>query len=154
MKSEPTTPDAMPSRMLDLPTWLVTRVHALSHRLLAEGFATAGSRGYHYRLLAALDEFGPASQAVLGRRTRIDRSDVVAALNELADRGFIERSTDPDDRRRNIVAITAAGIDHLRTLEEILDGVQEELLAPLSAADRTRLVQMLSRLLDPETTRS
>src|SRR5439155_6753872 len=38
-----------------------------AHRLLTAAFASAGSRGYHYRLLAALREYGPASQARLGR---------------------------------------------------------------------------------------
>jgi DNA-binding MarR family transcriptional regulator len=148
MKRDPPTADAMPSRIQEMPTWLITRANAYSHRLLAEGFASAGVRGYHYRLLAALGEFGPASQAALGRRTGIDRSDVVAALNELAGRGLIERSPDPDDRRRNVITITPAGTEQLRALDEILAGVQEELLAPLSAADRTRLIRLLTRLLE------
>jgi DNA-binding MarR family transcriptional regulator len=148
MKREPPTGDAMPSRVLELPTWLISRVYLYSHRLLAEGLAAADSRGYHYRLLAALQEFGPASQAVLGRRTRIDRSDVVAALNELADRGLIQRSRDRDDRRRNVITITPAGSKRLLALDQVLAGVQEQLLAPLSTADRTQLIALLARLLE------
>jgi DNA-binding MarR family transcriptional regulator len=139
------------SRMLEMPSWLITRAYAHSHRLLAEGFAAAGGRGYHYRLLAALDEFGPASQADLGRRTSIDRSDVVAALNELAADGFIESTPEPDDRRSNVITITPAGAERLRTLGEALAGVQEKLLAPLSAAERTRLVALLTRLVEPDS---
>lgn len=138
----------MPSRILQMPTWLISRAYAYSHRLLAEGFAAADVRGYHYRLLAALEEFGPASQAALGRRTSIDRSDVVATLNDLAGRGLIQRSPDPDDRRRNIITITPAGTEQLGTLDQILAGVQEKLLAPLSAADRTQLIGLLTRLLE------
>jgi DNA-binding MarR family transcriptional regulator len=148
MNRQPPTAEAMPSRILEAPTWLISRAYAHSHRLLAEGFATAGVRGYHYRLLAALEEFGPASQAALGRRTGIDRSDVVAALNELADRGLIQRSPDPEDRRRNIITITPAGRKQLRTLDQVLAAVQEKLLAPLSAADRTQLIELLNRLLE------
>jgi DNA-binding MarR family transcriptional regulator len=138
----------MPARILELPTWLISRAYAHSHRLLAEGFATADVRGYHYRLLAALEDFGPASQAALGRRTSIDRSDVVAALNDLAGRGLIQRSPDADDRRRNVITITPAGIKQLRTLDKIVAGVQEKLLAPLSARDRTQLIRLLGRLLE------
>src|SRR3954447_20496067 len=103
MKREPPSADAMPARIQQMPSWLISRAYAHSSRLLAEGFAAAGVRGYHYRLLAALEEFGPASQADLGRRTLIDRSDVVAAVNELAERGLVERAPDPDDRRRNVI---------------------------------------------------
>jgi DNA-binding MarR family transcriptional regulator len=148
MKREPPPTDAMPSRVREMPSWLITRVYAHSHRLLAEGFGAAGFRGYHYRLLAALEEFGPASQAALGRRTSIDRSDVVAALNELGDRGLIERTPDPDDRRRNIITMTPAGREQLATLDEVLAGVQEKLFGPLSAADRKKLVELLGRLLE------
>jgi DNA-binding MarR family transcriptional regulator len=151
MNREPPTAHAMPSRILEMPTWLISRVYAHSHRLLAEGFASADARGYHYRLLAALEEFGPASQAALGRRTSIDRSDVVAALNELAGRGLIQRSPDPDDRRRNTITITPAGAKQLRRLDKVLEGVQEKLLAPLSTADRTQLIGLLARLLEHDT---
>jgi MarR family transcriptional regulator, lower aerobic nicotinate degradation pathway regulator len=148
MKREPPAADAMPSRVAEMPTWLISRAYAHSHRLLAEGFASAGVRGYHYRLLAALEEFGPASQAALGRRTSIDRSDVVAVLNDLAGRGLIERSADPDDRRRNVITITPAGAEQLRNLDRILAGVQERLLAPLSRAQRAQLIELLTRLLE------
>jgi MarR family transcriptional regulator, lower aerobic nicotinate degradation pathway regulator len=150
MKPGHLTADAAPSRLLDKPTWLISRAFAHSSRLLADAFEAAGARGYHYRLLAALEEFGPSSQADLGRRTSIDRSDVVAALNELADRGLVRRAPDPEDRRRNIITITRAGIDQLRTLEQIALGVQERLLAPLSAADRTRFVRLLTRVVEHE----
>ncbi|MEU5876593.1 MarR family transcriptional regulator [Spirillospora sp. NPDC047279] len=149
-----TADDAPPARLLELPTWLISQTSVHAHRLLAEAFAEAGSRGYHYRLLAALVEYGPASQATLGRRTGIDRSDVVAALNDLADRDLIERSPDPSDRRRNIVTVTSAGREHYRRLDTGLTGVQEELLAPLSAAEREQLVQMLARVLEHHSGRT
>jgi DNA-binding MarR family transcriptional regulator len=150
MKPELPPADTMPSRVADRPSWLITRAYMHSHRLLAGEFGAAGVRGYHYRLLAALEEFGPASQATLGRRTSIDRSDVVAALNELADRGLVERSPDPDDRRRNVITITAAGRKELKALDKVLDGMQEKLLAPLSAPERKKLVELLTRLVEHE----
>ncbi|GAA2615766.1 MarR family winged helix-turn-helix transcriptional regulator [Actinomadura fulvescens] len=139
--------DETPSRLMGLPTWLISQTSMQAHRLLSEAFAATDSRGYHYRLLAALEEFGPASQATLGRRTGIDRSDVVAALNDLADRGLIERSPDPSDRRRNIVTVTPAGREQFHRLDKVLAGVQDDLLAPLSATERDQLVRLLTRVL-------
>ena len=107
-----------------------------------------GARGYHYRLLAALQEFGPASQASLGRRTSMDRSDVVTAINELAGRGHVQRAPDPADHRRNIITLTPAGTAHLQRLDGLLTDVQDELLAPLSPGERDHLTQLLSRMLE------
>ncbi|WP_454196389.1 MarR family winged helix-turn-helix transcriptional regulator [Nocardia sp. Marseille-Q1738] len=98
-------------------------------------------------------EFGPSSQADLGRHTCIDRSDIVAALNDLAERGLVERSPDPGDRRRNVVSITALGADHLEELDRRLDRARDELLAALSGDERRRLVGLLARLIDDHARR-
>jgi DNA-binding MarR family transcriptional regulator len=136
------------ARVDSLPTWLLSRSSARAHQLLTGALAEAGARGYHYRLLAALEEHGSGSQATLGRRAEIDRSDVVAALEELESRDLVERAPDPDDGRRRIVTITAAGKSRLRKLDKIVAGVQDDLLAPLSGAEREELVRLLGRLVE------
>jgi len=137
----------MPSRLNDMPTWLISQTALHAHRLLTRALGAADSNGYQYRLLAVLEEFGPASQAALGRRTGIDRSDVVAALNELAECGLVDRSTDPADRRRNIITVTAAGSEWFQQLDNAVADVQDVLLAPLSPAEHQRLTRLLSRIL-------
>ncbi|NIK54950.1 MarR family transcriptional regulator [Kribbella shirazensis] len=136
-----------PTALTQLPSWLLTQSAAQAHRIVAESFAAGGARGYHFRLLATLVEFGPASQADLGRRSSIDRSDVVAALNELEADGYVERSPDPADGRRNVITITTAGKRHYRRLTNLVGKAQEEIFAPLSATDRTRLTTILGKLL-------
>ena len=133
-------------RVAGRPTWLLSRAQIRAHDLLADAFAAEGVRGYHFRLLAALDQYGPASQADLGRHTGIDRSDVVATVNELVDRGFAVRKADPVDRRRNIVSITKRGATALNRLDAVLDGVQAALLAPLTPNERATLVRLLAKL--------
>ncbi|WP_460364500.1 MarR family winged helix-turn-helix transcriptional regulator [Actinocorallia lasiicapitis] len=99
---------------------------------MTEGLARADAHKWHYAVLASLDQFGPASQADLSRRTGIYRSDMVGVLNELAARDLVERTPDPDDRRRNVITITPAGHTRLTRLDEILDVLHNELLAPLT----------------------
>ncbi|GAD86232.1 MarR family winged helix-turn-helix transcriptional regulator [Nocardia asteroides] len=131
-----------------LPSWLLTQTAQHAHHLVSDGFAAAGARGYHYRLLATLAETGPASQAELGRRSGIHVSDMVATINELAEDDLVERAPDPADRRRNIISLTSAGTRQLRRLEKQLADAQDELLAPLSPAQRRQLTTLLTRLLD------
>jgi DNA-binding MarR family transcriptional regulator len=140
--------DRAPERMRDRPTWLISRAYARANGLLQDGFAQGGGglRGYHYRLLAALDEWGPASQAALGRGTGIDRSDVTAALVDLEERGLVRRDVNQEDRRRNIVSITAAGTSRLEALDSVLDGIQERLLAPLSEDERRQFLALMRRI--------
>jgi DNA-binding MarR family transcriptional regulator len=137
-----------PDRVKERPTWLISRAYARSSSILAAGFQAHGDglRGYHYRLLAALEQRGPASQADLGRDTGIDRSDVTAALTDLESRHLVERKVDPAHKRRNIVTLTPQGADTLLKLDAVLDGIQEAVLAPLTAAQRRQFINLLSRL--------
>ncbi|WFE54136.1 MarR family transcriptional regulator [Micromonospora sp. WMMD1155] len=137
-----------PAGLRTTPTWLLNQTAAHAARLISEGFAAHGLRGYHYRLLATLDEDGPASQADLGRRCGIDRSDVVAAVNDLAGRGLVVRAPDPADRRRNVISLTDAGADEAHRMGDTVGRVQDELLAPLSTAERDQLTRLLTRLLE------
>ena len=140
-----------PARIRDRATWLISRTYSRSHRILNETFAESGTglRSYHYRLLAALDEAGPSSQAELSRGTGVDRSDVVAILGTLERAGLVEREPDPANRRRNIVTLTRAGRKQLQTLDRFVDEAQERVLAPLTASERTRFLALLRRLEDP-----
>ncbi|GAA4576420.1 MarR family winged helix-turn-helix transcriptional regulator [Planotetraspora kaengkrachanensis] len=146
--------DKPPAGWESLPSWLLTQTANHAHRLVADGFSSVSARGYHYRLLATLEEFGPASQATLGRRSGIHVSDMVATINELAERNLVERAPDPSDRRRNIISLTPEGELQLRRLEKRLAETQDELLAPLSSEDRERFAELLSRLLDHHNRRT
>jgi DNA-binding MarR family transcriptional regulator len=78
----------------------------------------------------------------------MDRSDVAAAVSELADRKLVRRAADQTDHRRNIITITATGRAHLRRLDTLLADVQDALLAPLSPGERQALTGMLTRVLE------
>jgi DNA-binding MarR family transcriptional regulator len=137
-----------PNRLVTKPSWLITQTAVHAQRLVAEAFASVGARGYHYRVLATLLEFGPASQAEVGRRCRMDRSDVVSAMTELEEAGFVQRGTDPADRRRNTVTITRAGARHLHRLDRAVDRVQDAVLVPLSSGERETLVGLLRKVVE------
>jgi len=137
-----------PDRLRALPSWLLNQAALAATRLVGQAFAATAMRRYHYSLLAALDEVGPASQADLSRMTTIDRSYIVATLNDLARRRMVERAADPSDRRRNVVTITSAGRRQLRTLDRLVGNAQDELLAPLSTKDRRQLIALLTQVVD------
>ncbi|MET7400049.1 MarR family transcriptional regulator [Dactylosporangium sp. NPDC005572] len=137
-----------PIRMDDFPSWLLGQASAHAYRLVSERLGTLGARGYHFRLLVTLAGHGPASQATLSRITGIHVSDIVAALNELAEGGHVQRTPDPDDRRRNVVTITPAGRRHLSRLNRELLRAQEELLTPLAPAERDQLMSLLRKVLE------
>jgi DNA-binding MarR family transcriptional regulator len=139
-------PGTAPTRLVGTPSWLLNQAAQRATRTVGAALTSAGAHRTHFSVLAALDEYGPASQASLGRRCGIDRSDMVALVDTLAAGGYLERRQDPDDRRRNLVSITAAGRGRLRELATAVSDAQDDALAPLTAAERTRLVALLQAL--------
>lgn len=137
--------DGPPERLWRLSTWLLSKVANRGFRLVVDRVGGAKAAA-NYSILAGLDAFGPVSQATLGRRLGIDRSDVVAVLNDLERDGLAVRTPDDRDRRRNAITITPEGSRALRRLDDLVGGAQDALLEPLSPTERRQLVGLLRRL--------
>jgi MarR family transcriptional regulator, lower aerobic nicotinate degradation pathway regulator len=137
-----------PARLWALPSWLVNRVALEASRLVAERLGEAGVRRKHFTVLATLDEFGPMSQAAIGRRLALDRSDLHAIVGDLEAAGLVARERDAADRRRNVVALTGKGRTALKRLDARVAAAQDELLAPLDAREREQLRRLLARVVE------
>jgi DNA-binding MarR family transcriptional regulator len=137
-----------PDRIRRLPSWLTGRVAETATGLVADALTAEGLRRQHFVVLSALAERGAASQAALGRRLLIDRSDMHALLSELERDGLVARVRDPNDRRRMLVELTPAGARTLKRLDGRIKVAQEALLEPLSSADRRELQRLLTELVE------
>jgi DNA-binding MarR family transcriptional regulator len=106
----------------------------------------AGFDPYHYSVLAILGEGARETQAMIADTLALDPSRLVALLDSLEDRELVVRQRDPEDRRRHVVTITAAGKQELSRLRAIVQEVEEEFLAPLDAKSRKAFHEMLQQL--------
>ncbi|HKG04095.1 MAG TPA: MarR family transcriptional regulator [Conexibacter sp.] len=141
----------VPQRLRGLPSWQLNRAALRANRLTGERLAAAGLRKHHYAVLVSLDEQGAASQAALGERLSIDRSDIVGTLTELERTGLVSRAQDERDRRRNVVSLTSSGAASLARLSAEIDAAQDELLAPLTEKERRKLRKLLARVTEPSS---
>jgi DNA-binding MarR family transcriptional regulator len=137
-----------PKRLWSTPSWLVSRVALRAARVVSAQLDAAGVKRKHFAVLVALSESGPASQADLGRRLALDRSDLHAIVADLERDALIDRERDPEDGRRNRVRLTAKGRAQLRRLDKKVEQAQDELLAPLTAAERAQLTALLTRVVE------
>ena len=143
-----TTRDAPPTTLRRSPSWLINQAGLYAQHLVNDRLAAVGARRAHFSVLSSLAEYGPASQADLGRRCHLDRSDIAALAGELDDAGYIARVPDPADRRRNIVSLTAEGERRLAALGELVAEAQKELLAPLDHEEREQLRALMTRVVE------
>lgn len=105
-----------------------------------------GPRGYQVLAAAAAGKVN--SQLELARILGIDRTVMTYLLDDLEQRGLIERQPDPADRRARRVTATEKGTEVLGALDERLRAAEAYLMAPLDeeavAAFRAQ-VQILAR---------
>ena len=127
----------------DLTTYLLSMSGREARRRLADQVPLD-----EFALLARLEEHGPSSQKALGARLRKDPADMVRLIDAAEANGVVRRDLDPHDRRRRVVSLTPEGETALTKAIEAARRVQDELLAPLSAAERGTLHELLERLLD------
>ncbi|MFG2145620.1 MarR family winged helix-turn-helix transcriptional regulator [Streptomyces sp. NPDC048696] len=133
-------------RIQALPSWLLGHVATRGRALVADAVAGEGAKMWHHAVLAAVCEYGPIAQAELGRRISLDPKDLVGFLNDLQAEGYVLREPDPKDRRKNAVSVTPAGERMLARCSAAADRANAELLAPLSAAEREQLMDLLRRI--------
>lgn len=115
--------------------------------LEADGFSQ-----YHYSLLAVVgDQAHKAhkahkAQATIASALGLDPSQLVGVLDALEQKALIARQRDPNDRRRQLVSLTAKGRQQLARLRTKIDRLEDELFAPLDAKTRKDLHDVLLRL--------
>ncbi|MGW6917362.1 MarR family winged helix-turn-helix transcriptional regulator [Kitasatospora sp. NPDC054939] len=135
-----------PASLLTLSSYLLSRTGKIARGRLAERLAERDLRLWHVSILAALSDFGPHSKSELASRLDISPSDIVKIVNDLVQAGQVECSPHPGDRRRVDVTITPAGRAELGLITAELAAVDEDVLAPLTAIERTLLTSLLHRL--------
>jgi MarR family transcriptional regulator, lower aerobic nicotinate degradation pathway regulator len=125
---------------------LILRLGRAAGVRLAAALSALGMRPHEFAVLNGLDEAGPTSQGTLGAAMRVHPSNLVALIDGLEADGLVVRRRDPGDRRRYLIDLTAAGRRRLGQARRAAAQAEEDLLAPLTAAERARLHSLLKRV--------
>ncbi len=128
--------------------FLLSRLGNLSRKRFGELLEELGLTTRGWAALNVLEHEGPIAQHALGRLIGMDPSSMVATIDELEAAGLVERRRHPTDRRSHALHVTDAGRERLARGRELVVQAQDELLAPLSAAERRQLHDLLLRVSD------
>ena len=107
-----------------------------------------GMRFKPYITLGYIRDHPGTTQQELESALFMDANSVVLILNELEAARFSVRRRDPNDRRRHIVEITESGRRAMERADKARESLEEEILADLSADERTTLRQLLEKVLE------
>ncbi|MBO4256307.1 MarR family winged helix-turn-helix transcriptional regulator [Streptomyces griseorubiginosus] len=97
-------------------------------------------------VLTLLGRFGDMRMSKLADLLAVDMSVTSRHVAHLAERGWIDRSPDPADKRSRIVHLTPAGLARLEALSERTTQLLAERLADWSDEEVAQLTGLMARL--------
>jgi DNA-binding MarR family transcriptional regulator len=107
--------------------------------------------GRELAVLTVLAAREPASQQQAAQRLGVDRTTMVDLLDALEKKQLVHRHADAEDRRRNVVELSASGRDVLDRAGRAAEGAEQRFLAPLSGPDAQRFKDALLAVVEDET---
>ncbi len=128
---------------------LAAMIVPLGRALMAAERPLLDSHGltmWAYSVLLQLGRGQARGQGVLAEEIGADKTRIIAILDDLQDRGLIERYPDPADRRARLLAVTAEGRALAEAAQADIQAREEQLLGRLDAADRTGFLNALMAL--------
>ncbi len=124
----------------------IRRVHQRATAMLSDALADFNLTAPQWAALAALRQHGPMSQIDLGRSIAMDPATMQGVVVRLTDRGYLLRSPDSLDRRRNLVSLSDSGRRVVETAAPAIARAEAQLTGRLSVDERSRLADLLARL--------
>ena len=132
------------------PAFLLAQLGAHAASQFAERLKILALTPPDVGILRVLRVAAGVSQQELAGRLGIHPSRVVAILDELEKRHFVERRPNPDDRRLYSLHLTSEGSQALERIAKVAREHQDALLSALSKGERETLSSLLLKVADQQ----
>jgi DNA-binding MarR family transcriptional regulator len=130
--------------------FLLSQVGIHASRQFAEKIAAVDLNPPLFRVLNLVDAAEGQSQQAIGAAIDVPASRMVALVDELEQRGLVERRPNPSDRRVRALYLTRKGRNALARGREIASEHEQALTRGMNSADRKRLVGLLQKIVDEQ----
>lgn len=128
--------------------FIIIRVRAFARKvqraILSEALATEDMPVLEWQLLFSIARFGSCHLAHVTNQTSIDPAHGSRAVSALERKGLIERHVDPDNRRRKLISLTAAGQEKFERIWPRARRVMKSVTDELESADFKDLKRLLA----------
>jgi DNA-binding MarR family transcriptional regulator len=147
VNGQPIRGDRAPSTL----AFLLSQVGIHAARRFSERMAEIDLQPPLFRILNLVDAAEGRSQQAIGEAIQVPASRMVALVDELEQRGLVERRPDPTDRRVRALYLTPEGREKLVRGRKIAKEHERELTKGMAAADREMLTGLLQQIVDQQT---
>ena len=115
-------------------------------RLFDERVRDLGLTAAQARLLLSLERNPSENQAFYAERLEVEPITLTRIVDRMEDAGWLERRSDPADRRARILHLTDKATQIVNELQGIVEIMFEEMLAGMASGERKTLAALLDRI--------
>ena len=130
----------------DLLGYQLRRAQLSMFQSFAESMSAYQISPGQFGVLTIISENPGLNQTRLAGALGIDRSTMVAVLDGLEERGLMERTPSPTDRRSHALLLTSAGKTLLTRVRPALEAHERRIAEPLTDKERATLLSLLRRM--------
>lgn len=147
------TGDDSPSPRLDLSPlpsfvgYMLRRAQLLVFEDFIGAMANVGLRPASFSVLCVIKTNPGSTQTAVSEALGLQRTNLVAIIDALEERGLARREPAPNDRRSHALFLTDAGERLLAEAMELQAGHESRVLARLRPKERDQLLGLLQRML-------
>jgi len=123
--------------------YAIKQAQSLLHLRMEEALRPLHLTVSQYSCLHSLRREPGISAAALARATFVTRQSMNAMLQQLIDRGLVERPARAETGRALPTVLTPAGAEALDAAQKLVDAVEQRMLDGLSSHERTALARGL-----------
>jgi len=137
---------ALPPELAVYHCWLLAfAAHQMNTRVGCD-LRALGLSFRSFAVLTVLSGESTPSQLQLAHRVGLDKTTMMATLDELEKDGLVIRGRSKKDRRVNVIQLTHKGRSRLTRARSLIDAKEMEALAGLTAGEGKQLFVLLSKL--------
>ena len=142
----PSTDDGGLGAIADIVGFHIRLAHGAVYRHFMETFAHLDLTQKQVSVLWLIDDHPGIAQADLAQRLQMDRATVMAIVNRLQARDYLERGVSQVDKRRQTLVLRPAGRDALRAARAAILDHERWLTSRFTKREVQQLVQLLTRI--------
>lgn len=129
-------------------TFKMIRTNIIHRRIMESSLEKVGVFQGQHRILMELSENEYHSQKEIAAAMKVSTATIAIALKKLEKNGYINKITDEEDNRLNIIVITEKGRNVIEMSRQLFDDIDSTMFAGFSYEEKINFVNMLDRIED------
>jgi len=134
------------SRLTHLVGYAATRASVELKKTFQKHLGPLDLKAVEFSILVLVASNESVNQKQLGQSLEVSAPNMAITLDRMVERGWVERVRSTEDRRAQIIHLTAAGRQLVQQAESIASRMEDEATSVLSEGERLLLIELLLKI--------